>query len=114
MNTHEHSKVERKQLREVAAEVYEAEAHALLEELEAEFQRWREGEMLSSELLSAIHEFHQHSSRELWSLYQGMKDPEIVARGIALDLISPGSIAPGLLAKLRSLIEFYARASQNE
>ena len=63
----EFTKSERKQMRELAGTVYEAEAHALLEELDAEFSRWRSGECLSSELLAAIHEFHQHQSRQLWA-----------------------------------------------
>jgi hypothetical protein len=97
------TKSERQRLREVAGEVYEAEAHQMLEELESEFKRWREGEILSFELLSAIHEFHQHESRELWSMYQGLGEPEIVARGLALGLIAESSVPTELLAKLHSL-----------
>lgn len=78
-STVEFTKAERRQLREFAGSVYEVEAHQMLEELESEFKRWREGEILSSELLGAIHEFHQHESRELWSMYQALREPEIVA-----------------------------------
>lgn len=63
---------ERRLLRELAAEVYEAEAHALLVELDADFARWRKNEVRSSDLLMSIHDFHQHRSRELWSVYQGL------------------------------------------
>ena len=48
----EFTKRERGQLRRLANEIYEAEAHALLEELESSFAQWRAGEVLSSELLS--------------------------------------------------------------
>jgi hypothetical protein len=48
--TVEFTKAERKQMRELASTVYEAEAHQLLEELDAEFARWRSGECPSSEL----------------------------------------------------------------
>ncbi|MET1083996.1 MAG: hypothetical protein ABWY12_13255, partial [Burkholderiales bacterium] len=82
----EFTKRERGQLRRLASKVYEAEAHALLEELELSFAQWRAGEVLSSELLQTIHEFHQHQSRELWSVYQALRGPEIVARGLVQPL----------------------------
>ena len=75
----------------------------MLDELESAFKRWREREILSSELLTAIHEFHQHKSRELWAMYQGLRAPEIVARGLALGLIPESSVPPELLAKLEPL-----------
>jgi hypothetical protein len=98
--TVEFTKAERKQMRELASAVYEAEAHQLLEELDAEFARWRSGECPSSELLSAIHEFHQQKSRELWSSYQGLPDAMVLQRGIGLGLIEESAIPPSILAKL--------------
>ena len=44
----EFTKTERRLLRELAAEVYEAEAGQLLEELESEFKRWRDSEIPAS------------------------------------------------------------------
>jgi hypothetical protein len=96
----EFTKSERKQLRELAATVYEAEAHQLLEELDAEFARWRSGDRLSSELLHAIHEFHQHQSRELWSSYRGLSDATVLERGLSMELIAEDDIPPAILAKL--------------
>jgi len=87
-------------MRELASAVYEAEAHALLEELDAEFAQWRAGECQSSDLLTAIHEFHQHQSRELWSSYQGLSDAMVLERGIGLGLIEESAIPPSILAKL--------------
>lgn len=101
------SKSERRALRELAGHVYEAEAGRLLGELEASFKEWRAGEKLSSDLLQDIHEFHQHGSRELWSIYQSLKEPAIVARGIALGLLQEEQVAPELLAKLKSKIEVF-------
>ncbi|HSW12710.1 MAG TPA: hypothetical protein VLI06_07715 [Solimonas sp.] len=99
------SKSERRVLRDLAGHVYEAEAGRLLGELEASFKEWRAGEKLSSDLLQDIHQFHQHGSRELWSMYQSLKEQEIVARGIALGLIPEAKLEPALLEKLRTRIE---------
>ena len=104
--TSEFTKAERKALRELSGLTYEAEAHLKLEELDAEFQSWRSGEMESSELLRAIHEFYQEQSRELWSTYQALKEPEIVARGLALGLLK-APVPEELRAKLAPLIEHF-------
>ena len=104
----EFTKAERKTLRELSGTTYEAEAHLMLEELDAEFQSWRTGEMESSELLRAIHEFHQHQSRELWSMYQGLKEPDIVARGLALGLLRE-AVSEEIRTKLAPLIELYEK-----
>ena len=109
--TSEFSKAERKTLRELSAFAYEAEAHQMLEELDAEFQSWRAGEMESSELLRAIHEFHQDQSRELWSRYQALKEPEIVARGLALGPLKE-PVPEELHAKLAPLVEFFGKHSE--
>lgn len=105
----EYSKAQRKTLRELAGRVYESDARALLGVLEDDFLRWRANEMESSELLAAIHEFHQVQSRELWSRYQSLKDPEVVARGIALGLLSADQLPDALAAELAPLIDFFSR-----
>jgi hypothetical protein len=103
------SKLERKALRELAGEVYEAEAGRMLEELASSFDQWRDGKILPSELLDSIHEFHQHQSRQLWSMYQGLRESDIVARGLALDLIADARVAASLLEKLTPYIASYRR-----
>jgi hypothetical protein len=97
----EFTKTERRELRELASEVYEAEAHGYLEELDEDFARWRTGEMLSSDLLTSIHQFHQHQNRDLWSSYQGVGDDMAVERGLRLGLIPEARLSPRLLEKLR-------------
>jgi hypothetical protein len=97
----EFDKAERRVLRELAAAVHEAEAHALLEKLATEFDRWRGGTKPSAELLADIHEFHQHQARELWSMYQGIPDWLAVERGLRLGLIAPSHIPADILARLQ-------------
>jgi len=109
--TSEFTKAERKTLRELSGTAYEAGAHLMLKELDAEFRSWRTGEMESSDLLRALHEFHQHQSRELWSMYQGLKEPDIVARGIALGLLKE-PVSEELRTKLAPLIELYEKSNR--
>jgi hypothetical protein len=101
MNASEFTKAERRELRDLAADVYEAEAHGYLEELDKDFASWRKGKMLSSNLLTSIHQFHQHQNRELWSVYQSLSDEMVVERGLRLGLLPEASVSPRLLEKLR-------------
>ena len=96
------TKAEKRQLRHLAGEVYEAEVRELLEELDEHFQRWRTSEILSSELLQEIHGFHQNQSRDLWSMYQSLDDAMIVERGLRLEMIDEMKVPVSLLMKLRS------------
>jgi hypothetical protein len=103
----EFTKSERKQLRELAGDVYEAEAAQILGELATSFARWRSGELLPSELLQSIHDFHRGHSRQLWSMYQAMRDPDIVARGLARALLDPARVPENLREKLEPFAVFF-------
>lgn len=105
----EFSKSEKKALRELASLVYEADARLALEELDTEFARWRHGELLGSDLIAAIHDFHQNDARALWSVYQALKDPEVVARGLALGLIAAEAVSDALRDKLAPLMSDFNR-----
>lgn len=83
-----------------------------LDDLGAQFERWRRGDLRGSELISAIHEFHELDARSLWSTYQTLKEPEIVARGLALGLIAVDSVPEPLRVKLAPLTEGFDRASR--
>jgi len=106
------TKAQRKVLRECAASVYEAEATQKLTELEHEFKRWRDKELDVDGLLESIHKFHKVQSKELWSMYQSLKPPEIVARGIVLGLIPESRIPGEILQILQPLIAFFSRANK--
>jgi hypothetical protein len=95
-------KRERAELRKLADYIYEAELAALLEDLALSFEAWRAGTLLSSELSQAIHAFHQGESRRLWSNYQTLKDHDIVARGVAIGLISQDRVPAPIRDKLGS------------
>ena len=77
--------------------------------LDTEFERWRSGALPSSELVAAIHEFHEQDARALWSTHQWLEDPDIVARGLALGLIASDSVSEALRAKLEPLMKGFDR-----
>lgn len=108
----EYSKRERAELRRLAAEVYEWELRGQLERLDKSFSEWRRGKMPSPELADAIHQFHQHEARDIWSMYQTLKEPAIVARGLALGAISEDMLPGELRDKIKVLSHYFRDARQ--
>ncbi|TFZ07654.1 hypothetical protein [Ramlibacter humi] len=96
----EFNRSERTILRELASEVYEAEARKVLAELDASFREWRKKQRLSSDLLADIHAFHQRDSRDLWATYQGLDDATVVARGVAFGFLPKKKVPSQILQKL--------------
>lgn len=103
------SKAQRKILRDCAGRVYEAEATRKLEGLEDDFKRWRRNELEVDSLLESIHDFHQVKAKNLWSTYQTLKPPEIVARGLALGLIAESDVPKEIRDHLAQLVAFFSR-----
>jgi hypothetical protein len=106
----EFNRSERSVLRELASEVYEAEARRILADLDASFREWRKKERLSSDLIADIHAFHQHDARELWARYQGLDDASVVARGVAFGFIPKKKVPHEILQKLN--LEFWNEAAR--
>ncbi len=104
----EYSKKERAELRRLASAVYEWELGQELRTLDESFREWRKGKLLSSELSDAIHDFHQHAARDVWSLYQALRDDNIVARGLAIGAIAETEISPRLRDKIKQLAQQFA------
>ena len=105
----DYSKKERAELRRLASEAYERELGSHLSELDKSFAEWRRGKLLSSELSGAIHEFHQHTARDVWSAYQSPHESIIVARAIALGIILEKEVATAIREKLRESVALFVQ-----
>lgn len=106
VNQRTYSKKERRELRRLADKAYELELNQSLDDLYREFHRWSEGELLAGELSDAIHRFYRGPSRELFNLYNGVDKAFLVARGLALGLLSEEDVPQPLAQKLESLVRF--------
>lgn len=103
------TKSENRELRELAGAAYEAELGDALDELLAEFGRWKQGEIGPVELSEAIHEYHQGPNRELYKLYNGLPEADLVARAVVLGLLDATKLRPELMEKLESSLDFFRR-----
>jgi hypothetical protein len=108
----DYSKKERAELRRLASEAYERELGRHLAELDKSFSEWRHGKLPSSELSKEIHEFHQHAARDVWSAYQAPDQPMLVARAIALGIISEEEVPATLREKLRDSLALFAKGKE--
>lgn len=108
----EYSKKERAELRRLASEAYERELGNQLAELDKSFSEWRDRRLLSSELSEKIHQFHQHAARDIWSTYQAPHDSMLVARAIALGILSENEVPVTLREKLRDIVASFAERNE--
>ena len=105
----DYSKKELAKLRDLAGEAYERELGEHLAELEKSFAAWRRGELLSSELSSEIHQFHQHAARDVFSSYQLPHPAMIVGRAIAAGILKESEIPESLRPKLQDEVAVFKR-----
>jgi hypothetical protein len=102
MTTDLNTKASKRKLRELADLAYRRELGAELAKLEAQFARWRGGELDPFELGDAIHRFHDGVSRELYNLYGNLPPHQAVPRALALEILQEADVPPDLLAALES------------
>jgi len=109
----EYSKKERAELRRLASKAYERELSSHLAELEKSFSEWRARRLSSSELSEKIHEFHQHTARDIWSMYQAPHESMLVARAIALRILLEEEVPATLREKLREVVASFAERRES-
>jgi len=94
-------------LRELAARAHEAELARELAALEAEFSRWRSGEVTAFDLNEAIHRFHHGASRELYLTYTQPHPKGAIASAIHAGILDRTQIAPDVLEELAGALSMY-------
>ena len=94
-------------LRTWAGEAHEEELQRALVPLAEAFDRWKRGEIASSELSNLIHKFHQGPPRELFVKYNTNHLEAPVAHAIVIGVLDKNKIPPELLEQLAAWIKFY-------
>jgi hypothetical protein len=94
-------------LRTWAGEAHEEELRRALVPLAEAFDRWKRGEIASSELSNLIHKFHQGPPRELFVKYNTNHLEAPVAHAIVIGVLDKNKIPPELLEQLAAWIKFY-------
>jgi hypothetical protein len=94
-------------LRTCAGEAHEEELRRALEPLAEAFDRWKRGDIASSELSDLIHKFHQGPPRELFVKYNTNHLEAPVAHAIVTGVLDKNKIPLELLEHLTASIKFY-------
>jgi hypothetical protein len=101
------TKANKRKLRQLAGVAHERELAAELAKLEAEFARWRRGEIDPFELSDRIHRFHDGVTRDLYVLYSRLSPSHSVARAVALQVLREAEVPSELLEALEHPLHFY-------
>jgi hypothetical protein len=107
-------KMQRQRIRQLAALAHERELSRELGSVEAEFSRWRRGEIDAHELSDRIHEFHDGPARRLHSLYNGDLLDMVVGAAIARGILSEAEVPPEIVEVLRRHIDFARERGSGE
>lgn len=95
-------------LRELAELAHERAMTLAIEELAADFDLWRQGEISPFELAHRIHKFHQGPDRQIHLRYtRGADLPFLVVQSIREGLIPRESIPEEVLPYLDSAFELF-------
>jgi hypothetical protein len=94
-------------LRTWAGEAHEEELRRALVSLAEAFDRWKRGDIASSELSNIIHKFHQGPPRELFLKYDTNHLEAPVAHAIVTGVLARDKIPPELVEHLAAWMKFY-------
>jgi hypothetical protein len=109
----EWTKSQRRLLRELAGKAYDRELARELGALEADFARWRGGELDVHELSEQIHRFHNGPARRLYLDYASTHRELAVGAAIGRGILTEEEATPEILEALKGLIEL-SREGWNE
>lgn len=94
-------------IREWAGVAHDRELSTALVKLDAQFDRWKRGEITAWDLNDHIHRFHDGASREIWKTYATNRLEPAVAFAVATGILRREEVPPELGQHLAALIEFY-------
>ena len=91
-------------LRVLSRIAYERELKVTLSILAAKFDKWKMGKVTSFEMEELVHKFDCDESRKLWSLYNTACLEPIVARAVAIGLLSEEEVGISTMKKITEQI----------
>lgn len=100
------TKSQRKEVKRLSDLAHQRELEGAMEDLEANFGRWRKGEIDVFHLNELIHQFHNGVSRDLYKFYGLSEAHHGVAFGLARGIIDESEVDPEIREKLGELIDF--------
>lgn len=94
------TKDEYRALLDAVSQAYENELGEALGEVERAFKAWRQGQVLASAVNDAIHDFHQHAARDLYSLYNDLPPDTLACSAVERGYLQAAELPASVREKL--------------
>jgi hypothetical protein len=94
-------------LRALSRIAYERELKNTLSVLAAKFDDWKMSRVTSFQMEEFVHKYERDESRQLWSLYNSSSLHSIVARAVAIELLSDKEVGTTIIKLLAEQIAFF-------
>ena len=96
------TKHEKRLVRDLLDEAFEAELAGALEDIETAIAEWRRGELRPSEVQERIHEFHKES-QEIFKTYNFLEPLLALARAVEFEFVPTARIPESLRERIEAL-----------
>jgi hypothetical protein len=101
-------------LRQHAGRAWEAEMKAALGTLAARFRDWEAGRLSSSDLHTAIHEYHDGVGREIWKRFATNNPKVPLAHAVAAGVVAKESLPAEVQEHISGMVEFFQAGEQEQ
>lgn len=99
------TKKQKAEIRRLMGLAWERELTAALEELRGKFDAFKAGDLDPFDLSDTIHDFHDHTARDLYKRYAYGSNFFAVPSAISREVIKRSEVSPELLALLEPTIK---------
>jgi hypothetical protein len=96
------TKAEKRLVRDLLDDAFEAELATALADVESAIAEWRRGELRPSEVQERIHEFHKES-QEIFKTYNNLEPLLVLARAVEFEFIAMARVPESLRERLEPL-----------
>lgn len=99
------TKRQKAEIRRLNDLAWERELSAALENLRREFDALKSGQISAFEMSDKVHQFHQHTARELYKCYGDGRNPFAVPGAIGRGVVQRAEVSPEVLELLEPTIK---------
>src|SRR5438067_703640 len=96
------TKAEKRMVRDLLDDAFEAELAAALEDVESALAEWRRGDLRPSEVQERIHEFHK-GSQEIFKIYNYLEPLLALGRAVEFEFIPMTRVPESLRERIEAL-----------
>ena len=105
------NKKQKKKIKELAHLAWQREIDKELNSLSKGFEKWKNKEIDSADLVELIHKFHNGSARQIWVKYNNSNLEEILIFAVASDILKKEEIPENIYNTIKEKIGIITKQS---